>query len=697
MLKKIIATIMVIFLIFTNVNAIAVTDEKKMVDTNKAWTIKFNQEVILDNEAITVIDSAGQLVKISLTLGQDASSILVNPPSGGYTKGENYKLKVGNTIKSKTNKYLAEAVELNFSIKLQDGNFIPSTSDKLYKSSSGYENLVELYQLNWYEAPTRQISKGEFMSIQLRTLQEAIDRKNASKVTGDKDTLNSDVISTLTASTNQINDPIKKFEVANVLASLNSKILKIPVIKITQPFDDTKGHAAQKNMMISYQIGLLNSISTTKFSPESPFTLEQTLQMLENEIGFYGILRTDISKAMNKTFNVTTDTNISNSISSNKAYVKYEEKMNTYGLDKYYENQSSKSSEIVKNIEAIKLATAIALRTNNPAKYFGTGSGYKDEAWVICMKYYKFISEDINDSNYMNKVKYIDVISYFEKGKMAEFSTLPIKDTQVNLKDIDKYTTEEQKAIKDMVANEIIRPISDSLNGNEYITKGQLNELVVNFVERYDTIVKKGEKIQLDPEKMPVNAYLFPFILTNVDKSVYDIPLMIEQGNFTSPKAFYQRHPFDYTEINERTEGFFNTVLNIDYRTITAASLSENLSKYTIRKYEDVEKYVKYVKDNEIVIEGKAEFQAPIVYKDDASNRYRIRLQFEIKHSKTKNNVLCLDRFGVVTYAKTSYDILSDNYLDIPFNALTFFPGDCELFYTIVNVKTSGITRIYVD
>ena len=70
--------------------------------------------------------------------------------------------------------------------------------------------------------------------------------------------------------------------------------------------------------------------------------------------------------------------------------------------------------------------------------------------------------------------------------------------------DFNKYSTEQQTLIKDMLWNKIIDNSTNKLNGNKSIVKGELNKLIISFVEKYNTKInvrtsmsnyKKEEKL----------------------------------------------------------------------------------------------------------------------------------------------------------------------------------------------------------
>ena len=380
--------------------------------------------------------------------------------------------------------------------------------------------------------------------------------------------------------------------------------------------------------------------------------------------------------------------------------IKNEEKMKTFGFDVMYVNKTAKSSETVTKTEALKLATAVTFNRSDIVPYIGTYTEYENQTWVEFAKFFEITNENINISNYNEKAKYVDVISYFEKYKIRSLTQQPVKSTDVNIKDLSSYSSEQQTAIKDMVANEIITLTNSTLNGNEYITKGQLNELVVNFAEKYSTIAMKGDTITTDSSKMPTNANLYPYILSNIDKIIYEKPfLSFKAVEKMSPKDSYASKKELYPQFESVSEGFFDTILNIDYRTITEQNFREKIEEYFIFSASDyaITQYVKHVKVNEIIIEGSSQVQFPIIYFDGSYYRPRVKLQFEVKHSKTKDNLLYLDMIDELkeSYQKTNYNILVDYYLTNTSNAnnTNMYIDERTLYNVILDKDNCGITK----
>jgi serpin B len=106
-------------LIAPNVQAANFTDNQT-VDANKTWTLTFIGAVSFDDatkQGITVTDSKGNLVNVSIQLGADNKSVIVTAPQEGYTPGESYILNIGTKVHSNKGKALKNEYKLHFNIK----------------------------------------------------------------------------------------------------------------------------------------------------------------------------------------------------------------------------------------------------------------------------------------------------------------------------------------------------------------------------------------------------------------------------------------------------------------------------------------------------------------------------------------------------------------------------------------------------
>lgn len=88
------------------------------INSKKLWKIAFNREISFDDatkRGITIKDSKNNSVEITLDLGQDKKSLLINPPIGGYALGEKYTLNISTDVHSNDLK-LSKSVSTQFSV-----------------------------------------------------------------------------------------------------------------------------------------------------------------------------------------------------------------------------------------------------------------------------------------------------------------------------------------------------------------------------------------------------------------------------------------------------------------------------------------------------------------------------------------------------------------------------------------------------
>ena len=351
-----------------------------------------------------------------------------------------------------------------------------------------------------------------------------------------------------------------------------------------------------------------------------------------------------------------------------KKYGKYEIKMDNYGFSLMYTNQSAKSYQKVTRVEMVKIILASIYNTADITNlgFIPTGA-YEDDEWVELAKAIKMIDEDyITEKNYDEIATYKEaLIAYLNaRGNLLE---LPISSKkESNFKNLYSFTQEEQVYINDAAYNGLIENKKGKLKIDKDMYKGEFNMLVIKFVEKYNTYVPEGETVVTKEESKPKNSDIYPYILYSVDKETYEYKGINEGGvDYKTPLETYKYRKDYYDQVEFRSEQYYNTILNVDYNTIDKEKFLETASEFLRFEYkEQINSYVDYVKENKIVISGKAKVQFPIFYLDGIRYRARIKLVFKIENSDTDKNILLGDvlRNDEVTYTKDSYEI----YIDAP-------------------------------
>lgn len=350
-----------------------------------------------------------------------------------------------------------------------------------------------------------------------------------------------------------------------------------------------------------------------------------------------------------------------------KRYTKYEDKMKIYGFDQLYNNKSANSSDTITVAEALKLVIAATYNVSDISGFATVHNEYDNATWVEYAKYVGITNQDINVSNYTSSVKYIDVLNYFENAKLKLLKNTDVKDVQTKLSDLSKYTTDQQVVIKDMIANGIITIYGNKLNGNTDIYKGKLNEIVVNFVEKYNTITILGEKINVNPDKIPTNAQDYPYTLSDVDKTVYEIPNYVSSPDTMKlPVNLYSYKKEEYYRIDDIVNTYFNTILNVDYQNLDRATFMYNIDRVSLypiapSKYNA---YFDYVVSNKIKITGSSKVQFPAIYYDGNMYRARTKITFQVLSADKYENLLFYD---LTAFLPIKYQIgKTDLIIDLP-------------------------------
>lgn len=98
-----------------------ILQQKITTDTNKAWSINFNSEVdlysIKDCIQVNEInnDQIGTTIPVTISQGS-RYSIVINPPSGGYKKGQMYQVTIKKDARARNGKGMVRNNLMKFSI-----------------------------------------------------------------------------------------------------------------------------------------------------------------------------------------------------------------------------------------------------------------------------------------------------------------------------------------------------------------------------------------------------------------------------------------------------------------------------------------------------------------------------------------------------------------------------------------------------
>lgn len=353
-----------------------------------------------------------------------------------------------------------------------------------------------------------------------------------------------------------------------------------------------------------------------------------------------------------------------------KKYNSYNEKMHIYGFDKMYDNGSIKVTEKVTKSEAVKTVISTVYNLYDISSFAPIQeSTYENEIWVKYAKDKNILNNEIDNKNQDDRISYIDVIMLLSKAKTELLGNELDIEGMPNFNDYEKYTNDEQIALKDMVWNKIIDNNTEKLNGKRKIAKGELNELLIRFAEKYRTFtLNSDDKLVINEEKLPYNYEEYPYVLANINKKVYEIKLYnSNNSNSKTPIQLYADEKQNFEDIKAIIMQYFGTILNVNYETITLEQFKSKINSISMDEFTDeqIQDYIDYVKKNKIKLSGSATVQFPIVYYDGENIRVRIAIECNVLNGNTLENVLFSDKLTGNIYKYNNKNEVM--YVDVPF------------------------------
>lgn len=235
-----------------------------------------------------------------------------------------------------------------------------------------------------------------------------------------------------------------------------------------------------------------------------------------------------------------------------------------------------------------------------------------------------------------------DLVLLFMSIAEGHFRVYSQTKTTLNLDVTDGLTEEELHLFTSAVSLGLIENTVEDFTQST-ITQAEFEKMIVQFALKFSTVIiqnaglKGNERINLvtNNSLLPSNYELFPYITDITPKEFYE-SFELSEGEFNystheyyTPKSKYQPKAVNYYRSAEILTDFFDVVLNVDYRTIDTESFIEALNPYMSydlnlessgeyvykESREAIENYVKYVKENKIILSGKGTPDFSLIFK----------------------------------------------------------------------------------
>ncbi len=355
---------------------------------------------------------------------------------------------------------------------------------------------------------------------------------------------------------------------------------------------------------------------------------------------------------------------IRNIIIENK-YAYYTQRMEWYGYDKLYDNEQATATESVMSDEIAKMVAAVLYNETDTSFAKRKLPGVNEEnlsvneSWLeyaksIPLTYAKDITFGTNTSKLQIAKLIVDGIEKVYRKDIEITETLKEKYRK-------KYTEEELDVIDKGISIGILKNSKRDIN-KVGIIKGELNKMLIIASEKYSMVyynntysIKNNASVITDEKQLPENADKYPYIIEGIEKEIYEIemPEMLSEISET-PKMVYDVYHDAYYDTEKNIESYFDTILNVDYNTINKEEFTNNIKTcvvYNINSVfidnqpylQNIEEYVNYVKENHIILKGKATPLLPIIYSNGMLHFLRCKIEFEVVNSDTNKNLLFWD------------------------------------------------------
>ena len=307
-----------------------------------------------------------------------------------------------------------------------------------------------------------------------------------------------------------------------------------------------------------------------------------------------------------------------------------------------------------------------ALENANYSNYSGNDRIYA--YWMEKMlRHYSLYYKDFLDKDSTEKVTKADFamcLTEFFIDRHFFGGREPIGSTPLNEQYVSHLSEKQKKVLSKAVWLGLIDN-SNELISTEPLTQKAMEDMIYKFALKFPEFALQNASVNYgkiegysylisDKSQLPKNANIYPYVLDNAPKEIYEIESPVMQypsngANALNPYEVFNKYPFLLEEGFSRISEFLNYVINVDYRTIDTDEFLEEVDTYIYgfnqgstsqADRKKVENYVNYVKENKIILSGKAIVLSPIVFKYDFYFFVRVRIDLKVISSETDRDLI---------------------------------------------------------
>ena len=476
-------------------------------------------------------------------------------------------------------------------------------------------------------------------------------------------------------------------------------ILKTKDKKEDINFSDIQNHWAKQSIMSVTNTGIINGKGVDIFCPDDSITPQEIFVILDRIVNIKCITEDNLIYAMQNTFKCKQYTKQEQYIVE-VIYNNYDEVLNfmEYAFP-YKKEYDYKNGNEMLNYEDFHMMTSYLMSLNadfNPSSYYYSYAKemYDNMGWTIS-------TEKKSDKDYYTMYDMLHIIldlevtaqldligmgtGYFKNVNVHYSNKNTFTDEQVNL--LNRYIGTPKNTL--LVDNDMYFPFDAP------VTKYMFNYFIMHMCQNYDAypidelvteVTGESNEYELDPNKQPYNYYEYPYIIKGIPLELYEKPYFDERFPIKcNPAECYFQYKKTMKQIIKDSYQYYNTILNVDYRTINLDTFKSNLNEVMDGIPDgDIEAYVNYVKENEIILEGKGIIVPGTATIVEMFLHAKAYVSFKIVSAKKMENLLFGDMsFQLnqpVEYLQTDYELYPSVYIP---GVVGFFNGKLHTFYTL--------------
>ena len=444
------------------------------------------------------------------------------------------------------------------------------------------------------------------------------------------------------------------------------------IVTSSTVFNDIESHWAKESIKKVAMSGVVTGKGNNNFCPEDNITPQEILIILDRLVELKCIDSEILSSTMIDTFKCKKYGEKEKYIVE-VMYAKFDQVQNdiTYSwpYKKYYNPENWQELATYEDLQY-----AIYFTVSNELKWYNEGTEGRE-------KIDRMVKNMLQVEGFDNdKDKYFPC-TFTMKNLLSAILTIEIigdSNTSSFYPDQLNYTTDEcvemanfsnmnnmSRSEQGLVASSAVtyhRSNAFLENNNMYfpleapVTKYMLNYVILGLQNRSNFIYGISgyyfgkflgmdvAQIETNPANLPANYYEYPFIMKNVPKEVYEKQFQHYGINiYNAAECFEKYAPYAEHLINE-SYFFYDTILNVDYRTMNIEAFVDKVTDYAIYvPEEEARSYAQYVIDNKIILKGKGSIVPGTIIISEPIAFTRVILDFEIISADQMKNLLLGD------------------------------------------------------